>query len=102
MTSGEDITVTVKVQALDPDATQANAQPLEGVGLAWLDMTTGTIKPIDGVVTDETARRPSLWWRVWRPVICGHHRYLSHAYDLCADEPQRSHPDGHRQRIPWS
>ena len=57
MTSGEDITVTVKgVQALDPDATQANAQPLEGVGLAWLDMTTGTIKPIDGVVTDENGK----------------------------------------------
>ena len=57
MTSGEDITVTVKgVKALDPDATQANAQPLEGVGLAWLDMTTGTIKPIDGVVTDENGK----------------------------------------------
>ena len=57
MTSGEDITVTVKgVQAMDPDATQANAQPLEGVGLAWLDMTTGTIKPIDGVVTDENGK----------------------------------------------
>ena len=57
MTSGEDITVTVKgVQALDPDATQANAQPLEGVGLAWLDMTTGTTKPIDGVVTDENGK----------------------------------------------
>ena len=57
MTSGEDITVTVKgVQALDPEATQANAQPLEGVGLAWLDMTTGTIKPIDGVVTDENGK----------------------------------------------
>ena len=57
MTSGEDITVTVKgVQALEPDATQANAQPLEGVGLAWLDMTTGTIKPIDGVVTDENGK----------------------------------------------
>ena len=57
MTSGEDITVTVKgVQALDPDATQANAQPLEGVGLAWVDMTTGTIKPIDGVVTDENGK----------------------------------------------
>ena len=57
MTSGEDITVTVKgVKALDPDATQATAQPLEGVGLAWLDMTTGTIKPIDGVVTDENGK----------------------------------------------
>ena len=57
MTSGEDITVTVKgVKALDPDATQANAQPLEGVGLAWVDMTTGTIKPIDGVVTDENGK----------------------------------------------
>ena len=57
MTSGEDITVTVKgVKAMDPDATQANAQPLEGVGLAWLDMTTGTIKPIDGVVTDENGK----------------------------------------------
>ena len=57
MTSGEDITVTVKgVKALDPDATQAAAQPLEGVGLAWLDMTTGTIKPIDGVVTDENGK----------------------------------------------
>ena len=57
MTSGEDITVTVKgVRALDPDAMQANAQPLEGVGLAWLDMTTGTIKPIDGVVTDENGK----------------------------------------------
>ena len=57
MTSGEDITVTVKgVQALDPDATQANAQPLEGVGLAWLDMTTGTVKPIEGVVTDENGK----------------------------------------------
>jgi len=43
MTSGEDITVTVKgVKAMDPDATQANAQPLEGVGLAWVDMATGT------------------------------------------------------------
>ena len=57
MTSGEDITVTVKgVKALDPDATQAAAQPLEGVGLAWLDMTTGTVKPIDGVVTDENGK----------------------------------------------
>ena len=57
MTSGEDITVTVKgVKAMGPDATQANAQPLEGVGLAWLDMTTGTIKPIDGVVTDENGK----------------------------------------------
>ena len=57
MTSGEDITVTVKgVKALDPDATQAAAQPLEGVGLAWLDMATGTIKPIDGVVTDENGK----------------------------------------------
>ena len=70
MTSGEDITVTVKgVQALDPDATQANAQPLEGVGLAWLDMTTGTIKPIDGVVTDENGKATFTVWRVWRPVI---------------------------------
>ncbi len=57
MTSGEDITVTVKgVKALDPDATQANAQPLEGVGLAWVDMTTGTVKPIEGVVTDENGK----------------------------------------------
>ena len=57
MTSGEDITVTVKgVKAMDPDATQANAQPLEGVGLAWLDMATGTIKPIEGVVTDENGK----------------------------------------------
>ena len=57
MTSGEDITVTVKgVKALDPDATQANAQPLEGVGLAWVDMATGTVKPIEGVVTDENGK----------------------------------------------
>ena len=57
MTSGEDITVTVKgVKALDPDATQAAAQPLEGVGLAWVDMTTGTVKPIEGVVTDENGK----------------------------------------------
>ena len=57
MTSGEDITVTVKgVKALDPDATQANAQPLEGVGLAWMDMATGTVKPIEGVVTDENGK----------------------------------------------
>ena len=57
MTSGEDITVTVKgVKALDPDATQANAQPLEGVGLAWADMATGTVKPIEGVVTDENGK----------------------------------------------
>ena len=57
MTSGEDITVTVKgVKALDPDATQANAQPLESVGLAWLDMATGTVKPIEGVVTDENGK----------------------------------------------
>ena len=57
MTSGEDITVTVKgVKAMDPDATQANAQPLEGVGLAWVDMATGTVKPIEGVVTDENGK----------------------------------------------
>ncbi len=57
MTSGEDITVTVKgVKALDPDATQANAQPLEGVGLAWADMAAGTVKPIEGVVTDENGK----------------------------------------------
>ena len=57
MTSGEDITVTVKgVKALDPDATQAAAQPLEGVGLAWVDMATGTVKPIEGVVTDENGK----------------------------------------------
>ena len=57
MTSGEDITVTVKgVKAMDPDATQAAAQPLEGVGLAWVDMATGTIKPIEGVVTDENGK----------------------------------------------
>ena len=53
MTSGEDITVTVKgVKAMDPDATQANAQPLEGVGLAWVDMANGTGKPLQGGVTD--------------------------------------------------
>lgn len=57
MTSGEDITVTVKgVKAMDPDATQAAAQPLEGVGLAWVDMATGTVKPIEGVVTDENGK----------------------------------------------
>ena len=57
MTSGEDITVTVKgVKAMGPDATQAAAQPLESVGLAWLDMAAGTIKPIDGVVTDENGK----------------------------------------------
>ena len=57
MTSGEDITVTVKgVKAMDPDATQANAQPLEGVGLAWVDTATGTVKPIEGVVTDENGK----------------------------------------------
>ena len=57
MTSGEDITVTVKgVKALDPDATQAAAQPLEGVGLAWVDMAAGTVKPIEGVVTDENGK----------------------------------------------
>ena len=63
MVTGEAITVTVKgfyavegYRYKDAAELKAAAQPLEGVGLAWLDMTTGTIKPIDGVVTDENGK----------------------------------------------
>ena len=63
MVTGEAITVTVKgffavegYRYKDAAELKAAARPLEGVGLAWLDMTTGTIKPIDGVVTDENGK----------------------------------------------
>ena len=57
MTSGEEITVTVKgVQVQSADATQNSSKPLAGVGLAWADLATGTVKPIDGVVTDENGK----------------------------------------------
>ena len=63
MVTGEAITVTVKgffavegYRYKDAAELKAAARPLEGVGLAWVDMTTGTIKPIDGVVTDENGK----------------------------------------------
>ena len=63
MVTGEAITVTVKgfyamegYRYKDAAELKAAARPLEGVGLAWVDMATGTVKPIEGVVTDENGK----------------------------------------------